>query len=410
MQQLTVVIFEPYITGHRREYLNHLMEYLGENEVAHSFVFVVNPEFEELSSQSSVFRNQQSQQVGTSTALKPAIRNPKLVTHKIIRSEFQILYHRNIVTRSFRYFRLAKKFAQEYEADHFLFLSLNDVQLALGLLKFPCSASGILFKPFYRIGKKSVKDLMIWIRKYFQTWLFVRKERIDSVFILNDKKAVDYLNRCYRVNKFEMLPDPVPNWTADPDFHVKEYYGIEAKRKILLHAGSFSIRKGTLEILESLQYLAKEELKQIALVLVGEPESGMDEIILIKLEQVRLEYPDVLIIDQLDFVPDKTLQAYLEQCDALLIPYHSHESSSGLVGHAIVLGKHIICVEKGLLGEMIQADGRGILLEGNSPKDISQGIKELLKRDMKPIKNTTFRDAHNPENFARQILNNLVTC
>lgn len=406
---MTVIIFEPYITGHRREYLNHLLEYLGENETSNDFVFVVNPEFLEHSYQSSVFRkdashmrsNQQSRQVGTSAALQP-------ITYNITEDEFQYLFHRNIISRSFRYFRLAKKYAQKYNADHFLFLSLNDAQLALGLLKFPCSVSGILFKPFYRMGKRTGKYLLIWMRKYFQTWLFARKDTIDPVFILNDQKAVEYLNQSFRVNKFKMLPDPVPNWQADPDLDVREYHGIDANRKMLLHAGTFSIRKGTIEILESLQYFSKEELKQFTLVLIGNPERGVEEVILNKLEEVRLEYPVVQIIDKLEFVPDNLLQAYLEQCDALLIPYHSPESSSGLVGHAIVLGKHIISVEKGLIGEMIQADGNGILLEGNSPKEIAQGIRDILQVEDEAKRSITFKDTHNPENFAKQILNKLI--
>jgi len=405
MSRPTVVIFEPYITGHRREYLNHLLEYLIKNETSHQIVFVVNPEFSEPCFQSSdpsfrrdkVFRAQFS---------KNCREQPSI--HRLSQNEFESLFHKNIVKRSFRYFRLAKKYALENSADHFLFLSLNDVQLALGLLKFPCSVSGILFKPFYRMNSGAIKNRLIRMRKFAQTWLFARKEMINPVYILNDQKAVNYLNQNFKTRKFEMLPDPLPLWVADPVFIVREHYGIKAGRKILLHAGTLSNRKGTIEILESLQFLTKEEQRQFALIIIGRPENGMEGLIKTKIEKARIENPNIQIIDRLEHVPNQVFQAYLEQCDAVLMPYSSEESSSGVAGHAIAKGKRLIGVNRGLLGEMIHSYGNGVLMENNSPRNIAVAIQDSMSSGNEATGSIDFINSHQSENFAKHIFTDLL--
>ena len=73
---------------------------------------------------------------------------------------------------------------------------------------------------------------------------------------------IEYSNHKFDTDVFKFLPDPVPVLSSKGNFSITEFHDLDRNRKILLHFGSLSDRKGTLEILDSLFHLDDSILKK----------------------------------------------------------------------------------------------------------------------------------------------------
>lgn len=381
-----MVIFEPHSTGHRREYIQHLWNFVLQDDRREQYSFVVNAEWRMQNAESGA-RN-----------LTPDTR------HLIPKEQSQYLLRGNILARSFKYHSLAKKHAKDLKAKHFLFLWLNDVQLALGLFGFPCAVSGILFKPFVRMERKGFYSRLVFVRKWVQTWLLAKQKRVERIWILNDEEAVEELNRRFRTEKFVVLPEPISIWESYPEFDVRAHFGIEKNREILIHFGTLSTRKGTPQVFESISKLSKEKQNELTLLVLGKPQSGMEEIIIESFAEAQMKAKGAQLVYKPEFVSNEVLQSIIEECNGILIPYKNIESSSGILGHAITNGKPVVAVGKGLLGDLVRKYNAGVLIEDNSADKIAGGILELLTRDFKEINVEEYVDMHSGREFASMLI------
>jgi len=405
-----VLIFEPVSSGHRREWINHLLNYIRSTGDPTHYTLItgsltpspatVGSAGEGVGGEAYRGTGVESEAYRGTEAGCEMLQVPSSIQHK--------LSTQNHLLRTFTYYRLARDYCIRHQPDHFLFLMLNDVQWLIGLNGFPCPVSGILFKPFIRMRAKTIGERLIRFRKRVQTWLLVRRKTVTRIFVLNDTFAAQELNRIYRTSKFGMLPDPVARWTAEPGYDIRMEFGIDRDAKILLHTGSFSSRKGTLEIMDAMVQLRREK---VALLLLGKPHEGFEKIIADKLSKVQRACQGILVFYKPGFVPEGILQAALEQCDAVLAPYHYPESSSSLVGHAIANNKPVLVPEGGLTAEMVKQYGAGIFIKKITPEVIARGIVSLLyteKPENRILSATQgsagYIAAHTPEAFISQLL------
>jgi glycosyltransferase involved in cell wall biosynthesis len=155
----------------------------------------------------------------------------------------------------------------------------------------------------------------------------------------------------------------------------------------------------------SRQYLNEDDIQKIALLLIGKAENKTTQLIIEqKIETIQKNHPGVVVIFKNEFVHSSYLKSYFNQCDIVLIPYKSVETSSGIVGHAIASGKPVIGTNKGLLGELIFQNNLGLTIERVSPRLISQAIKESIHHRFFPYINAGYLEEHSPERFAEIII------
>lgn len=262
-----MLVFEPHITGHRSEYLAHLMSFVCSGELEDQYDFVTNAAY----SIPAYFSN----------------RKHSLKIERLPAAKATSLLHGNLLTRGWKYYFLAKRCAKKIAPSQFLFLWFNDVQLMLGLFGFPCSTSGILFKPFIRMDRNDLSSKIIWMRKWAQTWLLTNHRVVKTIWLLDDEWAVNELNARFQTNKFKVLPEPVSSWVAEPGYQVREAYKIDQNRILLIHIGTLSTRKGSLEILKSLKHLDNSTNQKLTLLMVGQPQPGHEMILRRELERVN---------------------------------------------------------------------------------------------------------------------------
>lgn len=142
---------------------------------------------------------------------------------------------------------------------------------------------------------------------------------IKRVFILNDNKTVNFLNNKFNTTIFQILPDPIPELKPMPGFSLRNTYNINLNKKILLHFGSLTERKGTLEILDAVDFLNNETITRIAVLLIGNTDLKMEKDILSRKSSILSKYPTAKIIFINKFVSEEMMKSCFDQSDFILM-------------------------------------------------------------------------------------------
>lgn len=382
---MATLIYDSVITGHHSEYISHLVDYLVDNKTENKYVFVVPIEFK----------------------IKfPAIYNKSLnntnITWDFIEDLSILNNSKNLISKSLSEYKLMNEFALKYNVNRVLLMYFNIFQLALILKKPNYIISGILFLQFYRMDLKNWKEKLKYYRKYLTTKLYTSNKKIQTVFVLNDQKSVDFMNGQFKTNIFKMLPDPVPEWENENNFNVFEHYNIDKNKKIILHPGAISERKGTIELIDGFNSLDSQISKKYCLLIVGKASKEMD--LLIK-SKISKEDEKQIVFDNV-FLANERLQSLFKASFTVAIPYKNPEASSGILGHSIKHNLPVIINSKGLLKELFDEYNYGVNVETVTKESIVDAIKQLENINL--INNTFFNKnyikIHSSNNFSALIL------
>jgi len=387
---LKILIYDITITGHHSEYINHLVNYIDENSGDdNQYYFIVHPEFSKRFAEIS----------GKATECK------NITWLEISNDELEQTLKGSLVKRSFSNFKLLNKYAKKYQVDHVLLLYLNTFQFALIFAKRHYIIDGILFRQFYRMRKSSLKQKVNYWIKYLLLKLVLKNSKIRNLYILNDEKSVSYFNRIYNSRVFRVLKDPIPNILPKEDFRIKDYHNIGNDKRILLHFGSLSDRKGTLEILDAVLDLNEKISKKICLLIIGKANSEFRRKIVSRINRLKIENPSLTIVYRDEFVSNCEMKCYFEQSDFLLIPYKNIESSSGILGHAISSETPVLSVNKGLIEDIVLKYQAGVLIDEVTPFAVKSGIEKLLSTNTNILDKNEYIETHSPKVFSEALLN-----
>lgn len=380
-----VLVYDSEIAGHHAEYIEHLVKYICNNNFHEEYYFLVNPEF--------------LNRYGNIVAFTKETSNIHWLY--LSKDEYKKVSCKNLILRSFKNYSLLKEYAKRVNAMKVMIMHINNFQPAFCIFSPKYSVSGILFLQFYRQPQNTLKDKIRYYRKYFTTKLFTKNKSLKSVFVLNDEKSVNYLNREFHTNIFKTLTDPIPALEPIENFDVYKEYAIEKSRKIFLHIGLLDDRKGTLEIFDAIPCLEKKYHSKICLIFAGQS----DPILNIKIQE-KIEFyskdTDIQLIRIDDFISNELMKSLFDQCFCVLLPYKMPEASSGIFGHAVAVGKTVIGNSQGLLGEMIDGYELGITLEYIGGRSIANAISKALTIEFKSIVNKPLNNS--PEKFAKAVL------
>lgn len=389
----STLIYSIEITGHHTEYISHLIDYIGRKEGDMHYFFVLHPEFK----------------LKFPDILNKALACPYITIVEITNNELFKINKGNTLAKSINNYRLLLKYAIHFNVVHLTLLHFNLFIFSLSIYRPKYEISGILFHPFYRIEKNSLRSNLLYIRKFVQTYLFALNRQIKTIFILNDNKTTNYLNRQFKTNIFKVLPDPIPEWTPIPDFSINEKYSIKNARRIFLHIGALEERKGTFEILDSFNFLNSGIRRDICLLIIGKANSETHQAIISKVSDLKTRFPEIEIIYKNEFISNSLMKSLFEQSEFVLVPYKNTESSSGIIGHAIAAGTIIIGPNRGLIGELINSYIHSITLDEINPESIALGINKALSESKIYHKDSIWQDyidSHTSESFARIMLSN----
>uniref|UniRef100_F4CA82 Glycosyl transferase group 1 n=1 Tax=Sphingobacterium sp. (strain 21) TaxID=743722 RepID=F4CA82_SPHS2 len=385
---MTYLFFDIEITGHHSEYIGHLIRYFKHHSRGGSNVFVVHPKFKE-----------KFPQLADEADLAPDV-----LLIEISEDEYQKSSEGGLIKMSFSRLKLVKKYANAHKASHVFLLHFNVFQFSLMFLRPSFKIRGILFLQFYRMAKQNWKERLKYARKYLITKAYANNKQIERVFILNDISSVNYLNHKFRNNLFSVLNDPVPGLLPLDDFDIYRHYNIEPTRKILLHPGALSDRKGTLEFIQSALFVKSEIQNELTFLIAGSAGGAkMSASIENQVNNVNKTTKIKAIYDP-GFLTNEKMKSILDQCYAVVIPYKNSEASSGILGHAAASNKPVISTGKGLLKELIEVYKLGVLIDEVHPELIAKKIEELIHYGDWKSESTRFVAERTPECFASTIV------
>ena len=387
-ENLKKLFFDTAITGHHTEYISYIIDYLLTLKKDDEYIFVVNPEF------SKKFPG----------IYDKSKKLNKCIWQQITNKEFNKTKGKSRVKSDLREFKILKKYAGKFAADHVYILNLNAVIYGTVFYRTKFKLSGILFSHFYRLNKNSVNEKVFFYKRYLPIKLLKLNKKVKSVFILNDEETVKFMNNKFSTKIFKVLPDPIPKLNPMENFNIYKHYNIDENKKIFLHIGALGNRKGTFEIIEAAIQVSSSVKNNVVILLVGKASTNADKETMISLiSKVKQKNSAQLIWDE-QFVPLDMMKSLFDQCYAVLIPYKNVEFSSGILGHAAAAGKMVIATGDGLIRELVINNNLGILIESPKPENISKAIVESLDSAIQVSSNSNFVKQHSPEIFAERIL------
>lgn len=326
----TRLIFEPKISGHHLEYIHHI--YIGASQnVDENYIFVLPKAFINV--------------------------RDKFEWPKANNIEFRFFDNaslnskRKILSSLFRFYK-------SILPQEIIFIELMWFMPILVLFSFTnVKISGIIYN-IYLYGWKSF-NLVQKTKNAILYWLFSHCSCFKNIFILNDNSAAQALNKIWKTNRFKYLPDPFVPIDSNKTTNLRESLNISEQKIVYLHFGAMSERKGTLDIFKMIENTPSCNLEKYCIIFAGKVGDDIKEQFYNKYHSFK---DKIQIIPEDDFVDYERIGSYLITCDAVLLPYHYVNVSSGVIGYCAQFGKPAIATNKGLIGKLVRKNRIGKLV------------------------------------------------
>ena len=269
-----------------------------------------------------------------------------------------------------------------------LLMHMNMHQYALKshLRDLGISVRGILLKPYTPLRraytwKQKVFAGVTALRKRLQFRLMFCNPQINRVFLLNDARVADDLNRSYPKRcPFASIVDPIPAMVSRSGT-LPTLEDNETGRCTFLLLGSMAPRKGCLKVLKAMQQLAVDELSLIRLRFIGKfraEASVYRTEVLSAIQDLQTKCPEVDIELEDRYIDFSEMNDELLAADCILAPYVGFFGSSGILGHACRSGKPMIACEEGLLGELVRELEVGLTVNPKDLDDFASAMRTAL--------------------------------
>ncbi|MFA7256170.1 MAG: glycosyltransferase [Kiritimatiellales bacterium] len=299
-------------------------------------------------------------------------------------------------------YRLFRAACRKYNPDHVLILELTHLEFPLALFGSPVPVSAILFVQYPELPRG-----LKFFSKHWKTALLLRRTPVKNLFLLNGEHSCNWLKERFgSFTRFIPVPDPAPDTDPDPEFAMRDSYGIDLSRRIFLFFGAISPRKGADVLINALHLLPPKTAAKSTFLFCGEPEQHYRKTFEKSVARLRAGRPDIKLNIEDRFVSDQRMMALFEQSDVVLMPYIRPEYSSGILALAAKACAPVIGPDSGLLGRLIRQNGLGAVCSVSPEalaKRIAEGVQHLPSVD--ESKRSEFVKKSCPEQFSQIILN-----
>lgn len=351
----TTIVFDHGITGHHLEYLNHLYRRAGEKP-DEKYVFVVHHKFHEFEDYLTW-----SEYSNIEICILDKMQVKRIEGNKLI--------------SSFRKSRLLKTYVKEKRASHVFLISLMQFLPFLPLLLMrQVKISGII----YSIAARSYHHdgIMKRIQDFLKYFILSRFKCFEHIFILNDPASARLLNKKLKCSVFCYLPDPLMQVKSANSADTIQKLNLTSGDKIFLHFGNLETRKGTLDILDSIELIKSSDLNHVCFIFAGNLNSDIANRFN---ERIKLISAKVRIRVFEGFCSYELLGKLCSVSDYLLLPYRSGSNSSGLLGYAAQFNIPVIATSDGLIGSLIGSYKLGYTYDLRDPLILSSVLEKHIK-------------------------------
>jgi glycosyltransferase involved in cell wall biosynthesis len=367
------MIFEPIISGHVLEWLNHIYNYVAVQEEEYVFVLPLS------------FKHEKKRLAWAKAS------NISVVY--LSDEESKICSNKNLLKSAFATSRLISQYAKKLSVDKvFLIFLMKTMPFLTFLLPTNVSVSGVLYRIYLYDEKKRGARLLLEKIRY---WIIAKSKKVESVFVLNDTSGACRLNECYKTSKFVYLPDPLPNMKG-PFRNVRQELKIPSDNKVFLQFGTIDSRKNSLTILNACLRMSDDEQKNKTVIFSGRIDAKIRSEFFSLVEKLNGK---MQIIVEEGFLSYERLNDFCYSSDYLLVLYENVCQSSGTIGYGAFFGKPVLGPSKGLLGDLIKKYSLGIVLDDINPEN----VKTAMCTSCSPKKND-YCKSHTIESFCKVLL------
>ena len=338
------LIYNEMLEGHMLEYFHHLYE--GAIDHPEKIFYFAYPESEEKRLDKLKW---------------PVVDN--IVFYRV--SDSIMIKKNNFFTRIIARNKLLCETCKAISPDRVL---LNNVMAFMPVLPFfKCikHVSGIIYGIYlYEWDSMNILKRLYTVFNYL---LYSRSKSFDNIFIQGDKAAANYLNKLYKSKVFKYICDPVVLINSDSRIDVRSELNIEQEKKIVLHAGVMSSRKGTFQLLHAIELTPSNILDRYVFIFAGKVlDTSRGRFYNILEKEKRRAH--IVVID--DFVSFDYLGALFKQCDLVVAPYLLTNQTSGIVGYSAEYNKPVVVNNTGLLKKIVKRYRLGYILPHSCPEDL----------------------------------------
>lgn len=371
-KQPNILIFDASASGHHGEFLENLICGLSTKESKHVRI-LSHPDLK-----GRLFACRQSAQ--------SEIRLDFLTVEEVN----YINSAKVIVQIGCRQLRVLDRYIDE-KVTRVVLMHMNLHQYALHHWRLPPSVQvvGVLLNPYtpqdraYGLKGKFFA-VVTGLRKHLQFALMLRNKAISKVYLLNDVRMAEYLNRCHpRRAVFTSVPDPLPALCP-----VLESVEIEERKRPFrfLLAGSMAPRKGCIEALEALLCLSGRVERPITLQILGrfrEEAGAYREQVMLRVRKLQQQGDRAGIRVQIEdaFIDNESLSRAFLESSCVLAPYLEFYGSSGMLGHACRYKKPLLACRDGLLGELVREKKLGLCVNPRNRQEFAKAIIKIVNGD-----------------------------
>ncbi len=394
-----VLIFEPTVEGHVREWLGHLIAFAAaQSDLEASFL--VAPEFEA---------------VLESTIPRHARGQVHILALKA--EEVRAATRPSLILSGFARHRLMRRYLDRLDADagHFLALDHLSLCLALGLGFGRRKISGVLFRPSVHYGtfgpyRPRLAEWLRDLRKDLLYRLMLFNPAIQSILSLDPYFPAYAHQRYAHAQKITALADPV-HPTAFLDRHGATGSAIQRRRRFLLF-GALTRRKGVMALFQALSLLPPRIASRSHITIAGRIAPDLAEAFGPALNALNRAQPSLKVTVENRWIMDEELDNLTTQADVILAPYQRYVGSSGVLLWAAAAAKPVLTQNYGLIGRLVREHGLGLAVDTEDPGHLAAGIQRFV--DGKPYDHMNWRAAtdflasHDVQAFAKAVFSSLV--
>lgn len=368
-----LLVYSAFIHGHYLEYIHHI--YMGALVLKRPTIIVVPHSFQELREQLDWPENE-------------------FVHFNFITDEQKVTCSRlNLLRQALNSTLTLRKLILKHHVRQVFITNLGIMMPFVALLlPWGTRVSGVIYRIYlYEWAKSNWKKRMQDALKFY---LMACCKRIDHPFILNDAIASAYLNRKFSTKKFEEIIDPmnVINYTPQ---NIRSELGVKNCQKMFVHLGGLGERKGTMNIIEVMEKMTIDELKQNVFVFAGKVGNDIRTEFYQRIQSLQ-KNANIKIFDER--IPFEQMADLCHSCDAILLPYSNTMQSSGIISYASMFGHPVIGPSDGLLGKIIRKYRLGYAC------DVSSDGLLCAIRQFKPMSiDSRYVDSHTIELFYQTV-------
>lgn len=276
-------------------------------------------------------------------------------------------------------------FGTKTEASRCLVVAIDPfLPLLAGGCTPPCPVSGIFFGArfhYTRMGwsRAQEPEQTLELRQKFMLSRALDNPLTHRLLLLDPFAAAE-AERFPRGHKIRHLADPVvANRATDAAARdLREHFGIQSDRIVLLLFGHLTPRKGAGVLIEALWRVPQSMCRSLCVVFAGvtNPDYRAE---LEARAAVLAAARGVQFVLRFAFVPHEAVDTHFRMADWVLAPYPNHVGMSGILLLAAAAGKPVLASDFGLMGAYVKRHRLGLAVDARDPDAVADGLRRIAQ-------------------------------